>query len=379
MHFSHSAARIIRAMLKVVRNFLSRNPGLKAKTIASRLGLDRRVVNRLLHEHRDTFQQDSESCWSLASQNVLLVEFRGQTWLAARHLERRLVAVGSPLDSTSSQVVFALKDNCHVMLEALARLLALSNQLSQAGKSVTLDFNDAQGTLSYLDRLGFFDHLNRKVAVLPKRPKGQLSKKFQGNNDGLIELRAIKLAEEDRQITELLENSFVKIAGADYRVPVMTILTELYRNVLEHSRAESPGFAALQYYPKSRRIQAVISDNGQGIVRTLTPALSRSRYADIAKRIASSNEHPGVALLKEVFRTGGISQVDEEGRGLGLKVSGEHAKKFRATISIRQSDFELRIHHTDGDVKFTHLTELARIEGTHICFDFDLDSTNIAR
>lgn len=360
-------------MLKIVREFIGHNPGWKAKTIASRLGLERRELNRLLHANRDTFQQDEENLWSLIPPKELRIDLGDKVWLTARDVERRLSGVGSPLDSDCERVIFCVKENTHLMLEALARLLALCNQLSYACKTVTLDFSEEQSTLTYLDRLGFFEHLHASIHVLPKRPSRGRSRQFRGNNDGLIEFRAIDPTQEDSDIPRLLEQSFVKCAGNSYSVAVMTILSELYSNVLEHSAVTTPGFAGLQFYKAGRHIQAVISDSGQGIVGTLTPVLER-RYPELAKKIASSKEHGGVVLLTEVFSAGRISQVDEEGRGLGLKRSGDFAKKFRARISVRQRDFELRIHHSHDQVTFSHYTDLVRIEGTHICFDFLLDA-----
>ena len=366
-------ANIIRWMLVTVRDFVCQNPGLKARTIASRLGFERPVVNALLHAHKDTFQQDEASCWSLLAPGELQVEFGGKTWLTAKDVERLLSKAGSPLDSPCQRVVFSLKASSRMMLEALARLLALSNQLSHAGKTVILDFTESRSTATYLDRLGFFDHLNRTIQVLPIRSRRGLSRQYRGNNDGLIEFRAIDPAQEESEIPLLLERSFVACAGDSYSVAVMTILSELYSNVLEHSGASTPGFAGLQFYKATHHIQAVLSDSGLGIVGTLGSVIEQ-RYPKVAQKIAASKDHAGVALLKEVFSSGRISQVDAEGRGLGLRRSRDFAKKFRARISVRQRDFELRIHHSNDQVTFTHDTNLVRIDGTHICFDFMLDA-----
>jgi hypothetical protein len=59
---------------------------------------------------------------------------------------------------------------------------------------------------------------------------------------------------------------------------------------------------------------------------------------------------------------------------LGLKTSRDYAKKYRAKIAVRQSNFELRIHHTGDRVRFDHTLDLAHMNGTHICFDFELDA-----
>ena len=212
-------ANIIRWMLVTVRDFVCQNPGLKARTIASRLGFERPVVNALLHAHKDTFQQDEASCWSLLAPGELQVEFGGKTWLTAKDVERLLSKAGSPLDSPCQRVVFSLKASSRMMLEALARLLALSNQLSHAGKTVILDFTESRSTATYLDRLGFFDHLNRTIQVLPIRSRRGLSRQYRGNNDGLIEFRAIDPAQEESEIPLLLERSFVACAGDSYSEP----------------------------------------------------------------------------------------------------------------------------------------------------------------
>lgn len=363
---------MIYMMIKKIKKFIGQNPGLKAKTIALRLDLERSALNRVLHSNKDIFRQDQESLWFLVPPKELQIELEGGTWLTARNVERLLTAVGSPLDSDCDRVVFCLRNNTRMMLEALARLLALCNQLSHAGKTVVLDFKESRSTLTYLDRLGFFDHLSAAIHVLPSRPKRGRSREFRGNNDGLIEFRAINPMQEDSEIPKLLERSFVRCAGDSYSVGVMTILSELYTNVLEHSGATTPGFAGLQFYKATRHIQAVISDSGVGIVGTLTPVL-KEHYPELAQKVAASRGHAGVTLLKEVFSTGRISKVNEEGRGLGLKRSRDVAKKFRARISVRQRDFELRINHSDGRLSFANETNLVRIEGTHICFDFSLD------
>lgn len=362
-------------MLGIVRDFVGQNPGLKARAIASRLGFERPTISAFLHAHKDTFQQDQSSCWSLVPPVELRVEFgvEGKTWLTAKDVEKLLSKAGSPLDSPCKQVVFSLKKGSRMMLDALARLLALSNQLAHAGKTVVLDFTESQSTATYLDRLGFFDHLNDTIQVLPKRALRGRSRAFRGNNDGVVEFRLIDPAQEESEIPRLLERSFVACAGESYSVAVMTILSELYTNVLEHSGASVPGFAGLQSYRSARRIQAVISDSGIGIVGTLGPVLNQ-RYPKVAQKVAASKDQKGIALLKEVFSAGRISRKEDEGRGLGLKRSREFAKKFRAQISVRQRDFELRIHHSNDCVTFTHDINLVRIEGTHICFDFMLDA-----
>jgi len=359
-------------MLDQISAFLKENPGTKARTIASRLGVDRAELNRLLHDCKDKFEKDSEFKWSLASAEYR-IEFGGSGWLTSGDFESAFSST-LPLTSRHTAVVFVLKDGCKPLLEFVARLLAFCNQLVAVGKVVTLNFEGSKKTLSYLDRVGFFGVLDQAIDVLPQRPSSNLSKTYQGNNDGVIEFRLIDPAAPDTEIPSLLRNSFVSCAGDSYWQAAFTVLAELFGNVLDHSDTASPGFACLQFYPKARKIQAVISDNGRGIVGTLAPVVPE-KYPHIAEIMASA-QHSGVALLTEVFKSGGLSQVDTDGRGIGLKLSGDVAKKFRAKISVRQSDFELRVYHDHNGVQFGHRLKLAHLDGTHICFEFKLDAAS---
>lgn len=359
-------------MHKRIQAILEQKPGQKAKVIAAQLHADKSEVNRVLHDHKDTFVQHSEEfTWSLSE---LGIDLGKHCWLDAESFENALLVAGSPLDSTARRVTFVVGDDCKILLEALARLLAISNQLAANGKVVSIDFNTSRSTLSYLNRIGFIDLLGDDVRVLPKRPRVSAAAAYEGNNDAVVELRAIDHVDPDDDIPSLLRNSFVSCAGDQYNVAVHTVITELFGNVTEHSGATSAGFAGLQYYAggKRRHIQTVISDGGQGIVGTLMPILE-DRYPTVARKIAESSIDPRVALLQEVFSEGSISQVDASGRGLGLKRSGQCAHKYNALISVRQETFELKIEHVGEDLRFSHHLGLARIAGTHICFDFFLD------
>jgi hypothetical protein len=232
----------------------------------------------------------------------VLVELKSKSWLTSREFEEALSSGTSVWDGAVSRIDFIVKDDCKILLEALARLLAICNQLSSEGKQINLDFEGAKSTLSYLDRIGFFNILDDSATVLPRRPAGRLAKAYWGNNGGVVELRPIATSLPSGDIPESLRKSFVECAGDDYDVAALTVLGELFDNVIEHAEAKTPGFAALQFYKRGNRIQTVISDNGRGIVGTLAPVLS-IRYPELAQKVASAN-HEGVALLKEVFSKG---------------------------------------------------------------------------
>lgn len=358
--------------------FLGKNPRIKAKELAAHLGKDRTEVNQVLYEHSDKFFRDDDFKWSVRAPEELRIEFRGDYWLTSSDFEDVLSRHCTPWHEDCESVVFAFKKDCRMLLATLARLLALCNQLKAAGKKVSLDFAECADTLSYLDRMDFFEVLASDIAVLPRRPRVRRAVLFKGKNDGVVELRVIDPASPDNEIPRLLERSFVRCVDESYSTLALTVIGEPFKNVLDHSRSNLAGFAGLQAYKNRTRIQVVISDNGLGIVGTLKPVLD-SRYPEIASRIGKSQGHPGVALLKEVFATGQLSRSEEDDRGTGLKSSGDQARKYSARISVRQEDFELRIDHRPEGTRYTPYTNLVRIDGTHISFDFKLDGTTIGR
>ena len=359
-------------MLKRIEVVLRKSPGIKARAIAAKLGVEHTDVNQVLYANSAKFQRDENFKWSVASAPVLDIKLCADKWLSTSAFER-VIGQASPLQARETQIAFTIENDCRLMLEVLARLLALCNQLVAAGKKVTLDFKSSSNSLTYLDRIGFLGQLSSAVVVLPQRPSEDRARAFRGNNDGVVEFRKIDPKAPDQEVPRLLQASFVSIAGKTYSTAALTILGELFDNVLEHSGSDLIGFAGLQHYPKGNCIQAVISDHGQGIVGTLKPVLKK-RYPAIARKLASAKDFD-IALLEEVFSVGQVSsRVDADGRGLGLRRSQEFAGTYRARISVRQSDFELRIHHKDGNVLFTSRRKLALIRGTHICFDFKLDA-----
>ncbi len=135
-------------MLKKIQTILQVNPGLKARVIANQLDTERQHVNVVLHGNPTVFTQGDDHEWYLKSTKVLDIRFRGDCWLTSDSFERTLSKSGSPLESSQPAVSFIFGDGCNILMEVLARLLSLSNQLEAAKKSVTLDFSSCKGTLT---------------------------------------------------------------------------------------------------------------------------------------------------------------------------------------------------------------------------------------
>ena len=348
-----------------LRQLVSQSPGLKAKAIARQLGQQRSDINALLHKYNKDFVQDEDFCWHVSEQADHLIEFQ-PGWTDASMFEKSLKDFGSPLDCEINTLKFSIPSGCKLLLEAGVRLLALCNQLSSSGKNVVVDFSDCKSTLSYFDRIGFFEHLNEQVTVLPRRPVTSKAYLFRGNSSAMVEFGAITIGVGYKDLVNRLSNIFVLQSNERYEVAASTVFSELIGNINDHSRASVPGFAALQKYNGRRtHIQTVVSDSGDGIAATLKPTVGEN-YPQLANL-------SDMELVKEVLMKGEISRHGA-GNGLGFKSSREQTIKFNARLSVRQVNFSFTVEYKNGSISdMRENSELARIDGTHVCFDFFVD------
>ena len=358
-------------MLTEIKKLLTDNPGLKGQEIAKRIGKDRKAVNYLLHNYPNDFAQDNEYRWSLVSPSKITVEFESDKWVDCESFEVCIKNDGSPLDSGCGSVVFIVPKDCKILLNAAARFLALCNQLVHKGKTVTIDFSDFPSTLDYFNRIGFLDHLDDKVRVLPERPPVSKALIYKGNSDTVVEFGSISPQRLDKELVKQLTDRFIGQSNARYRMAAFTVFSELIGNVYEHSNTPLPGFAALQKYGGQRKhVQTVISDSGLGIVKTLEPSL-KEHYPDLYR--LCDDEDFGEKLVTAVLTQGGISRFGL-GRGLGFRSSREQVVRFEAELSVRQENFSLKFLCKRGETTpIDKQTNLATIYGTHICFDFFVD------
>lgn len=361
-------------MIAEITRFLRSNPGVKGREIARQLGLEKGMVNSLLYKNPKTFAHDDEQRWSLIAPSKLTVALEEEAWVGAASFEDVLAVTGSPLDETCSEVEFIVPKGCKIMIDAAARILALCNQLVMLGKTVSIDFSACKTTLTYFNRLGFFDHLAGGVDVVPERPSQSGAATYRGKNDGVVELASIDPHIPDESIPKRLKSSLVKCAGEHYSQSAFTFISELFGNVRDHAKSEIPGFAALQYYPRGSKIQVVISDSGVGIVGSLQPILEH-KYQELFSRLDFSKPEAGAELVLHIFKQGRVSSASEDGRGLGLKRSGDVAANFNATVTVRQKNFELTMIYGGGLLNRSYpRVGMPTILGTHICFDFIIDS-----
>ncbi|MCA8041830.1 hypothetical protein [Burkholderia seminalis] len=363
-------------MIEKIKSVLAVEQPIKAREIARKLGVDTSQINSALYAHADEFVQNQKFEWSLRRPLVLVIEFPKARWLTVGRFETTLSSVESPLESDCPSVLFRLSPGTPVLLEAVARLLSLCNQLIEAKKNVTIDFQE-RGVSSYLNRLGFYDLLHKNVKILPKRPKVSTAGVYAGESTSIVEAKRIDLACRDENIPHRLSQC-VRQHVKDATASVHTIVCELFSNIYEHSSSPIPGFAALQLYRggEEPHVSTVFSDSGTGIIGSLLPTLPETTREELGK----DGKDVGVALIEKIFTEGGLSRTNEQGHGTGLYRTGASAGRFRnGTVIVRQETFEVTIKFQNGEPIFSHRLALQKLAGTQICVKFALTRLDDAR
>jgi hypothetical protein len=359
---------------------LTNNPGLKGKEIAKKLRndknikVDKKTVNSFLYHDESGVFVERNNDWFLVD-GATVIQFDKSGWITTDDFECLLSEGGNIWSESIDTVKFNFCD-CSLLLGTIARLLALVNQLAISGKQVTLDFTDCTQSFSYLCRVGLFESINKTVTVFPDVQDHSC---HYGKNTKVMEFVSIPAETKQTNLPAKLKKSFVELAGDQHSNAAFGFIAEFINNIIEHSHTPTPGVAALQVYGKGKnrtKVQTVFSDSGKGIIGTLRPVLAE-RYPELHDKYSKDKDDSDIYLLKEVLQFGGVSGANDvhySGRGLGLKLSAKQAAKFDATICVRQEDFELTLKYVDGKFNdYAYCTELTKIRGTHICFDFYLN------
>jgi len=295
-------------------------------------------------------------------------------WIDASALEFALRSGCEPHGAGVYEVIFLFPTGCKIMVDTAVRMLSLLDQLDYWTRRVRLAFDEGEsGTMGYLNRMGFFDHLAKDIEVSPARPSLSGAEIYGGTNAGLVEIAGISREAKDNALLSRLTDALTRSCGTrtdakELEGAAWTIFAELVDNIFSHSDTPLDGYAALQLYSRGKSLKVAVSDSGRGIMDTLRPTLKTEFPAlDVLSDLD---------LLVEVFRKG-LSRHGGS-RGCGLKGSAEKAIKFNADLDVRLPTG--RVLLTPGKQGYRPNTaccyeHLPLIWGTHICFTFHLDST----
>ena len=369
-------------------NVLSKHPNLKGREIAKKLGLEKQVVNSFLAKNKNKFHIDELHQWNnIIQETELVVEFQ-KGWVDAEVFELNLSGYNNLFES-NEKIRFVFTET-KLLLDAIMRLLCLSNQLGQRGILICLDFRNCINTFGYLDRLGFFKHLHDSVQVFPEKPKASLAEKYSKNSENLIEVFPICPRDIDNgdvlRISGVFKNSFSEHEIQVLLPKLQIFVASLIDNVRQHGQSELVGYSALQIYnligQNQKKIVLVIADNGAGLISTLRQALTYDRYRDLALLFGGNSIENNKTLLAHVLNNGGITQKEDGSRGgLGLNeahlaiakiskletVNQLELKNIDVNVSIRLDDCLYNFPYKHNQLKncdLVHRGEFTKIYGT---------------
>lgn len=295
-------------------------------------------------------------------------------WINANRFEAALRDSCGPHASGTNEAVFSFPVGCKIMVDGAIRLLSLANQLIASTRRVHLIFEEGEsGTMGYLNRMGFFDHLHDDVTTFPERPAFSGAALHRGSNSMLVEIARINKDARDEdlptRLTEVIGHACSNRADADeLKGAAWTIFAELIDNIFSHSGTQLDGYAALQVYSGGNRLSVAVSDSGLGIMETLRPSL-RTQFPKLEKLSDTD-------LVVEVFRQG-ISRHGND-RGCGLKGCAAKAIKFDATLDVRLPNQRVLLKPASGayEPNRAYCYEgLPLLWGTHIAFAFGLGTS----
>lgn len=296
----------------------------------------------------------SDSCTSS-------VRFPEDVWIGGDRLEEILFK-GRDSIQGQKEVNFLIPPGAKILIDAAVIFLSLINQLASDKAVITIDFQaEHSEVMGYFNRMGFFDHLDTSVTILPSKPMFSGAQIYSKTNKSLVEIAKISPDEYDRELpgrlADVLETKNKKLGKAAF-----TIFGELIDNVIGHSSTRLNAFAALQTYKNG--VMVVVSDSGKGLLETLRPKLPR-RY----------NQLSDIEIVIEAFEKGLSRHGARSGRGCGLTTCARKAKQFNGKLQVRLSDTRVNLVPDDDSDGYAHDTaycydELFPIRGTHVSFDF---------
>lgn len=218
----------------------------------------------------------------------------------------------------------------------------------------------------YLERMGLFKLLGieSEIKITEHEPAGRF-----------IPLTIIKDSTElTRFITDMVPLLHLEPKQAE---PIKYIVSELARNVLEHSESKYGAIVSAQYYKKSNTIRIGIADTGVGIKQTINKSHSASTNLE-AIRLALT---PGIT--GSTPREGGT----ESNAGAGLFFIKSIAKVNRDFFVIYSGDSMYKLLKTKPGAKNIRLyadpfkdnhskdENIPFWNGTVVGIDISLDTT----
>jgi len=228
----------------------------------------------------------------------------------------------SILEVTSNQSWISVHPLVISMIIALAEEIRLKN-----GQVRCNTFNAK--SRPYLLRMGLIEALdpNHGIQIDEHESSGRF-----------IQARRITTSDELNQfITDMVP---LLHTTPEQAYPIKYVMSELVRNVLEHSKSDVGAIVSAQYFKKSNRISIGVADRGIGIKE----AINRSYTAKTDEEAIDLALRPGITGT--TTRIGGT----EFNAGAGLFFTKSIAKVSRDFFLIYSGNSFFKLHKTNSNI-----------------------------
>jgi len=196
---------------------------------------------------------------------------------------------------------------------------------------------EAENTVSYWARTGFFRHAERLYDFGRPVPRARSA----GESSVLLEITPVRQAGDVHEVVQRIEERSTAILheglGLEARATIgfSMSLSEACQNIVEH--AGSGGWVAVQTYTWRKRlgrrvVVMAVCDTGIGFRRSLEQNAQRAR---------SDRWDDGAALEQAVLRN--VSRFTDAGRGQGLAGIRRFISKWDGKLSIRSGTARIAI------------------------------------
>lgn len=144
----------------------------------------------------------------------------------------------------------------------LSMVASLAFDVQRFGGAISCSGLEAK-SLNYLASMGLFKYLNveEKIVVHKHEPSGRF-----------IPITNIR---DSTELKEFIENIVPLLHTTPNQAePIKYIVSELVRNVFEHSRSQNGAFVCAQFFKKTNRVSIGVADVGVGIKKTIQQSYS---------------------------------------------------------------------------------------------------------
>jgi hypothetical protein len=207
-------------------------------------------------------------------------------------------------------------------------VLALGEVARRQGEQPVLKLPDSSEVVSYMGRMGFFEHADPIFELSGPRPRAR----GEGGSDVLLEITPVNSHQDVHTVVDLVNERGMRILTSQLNYPpreafqFSVILSEVCQNIIEHS--EAGGWVATQTYNWSKKVGRkvvviAVMDLGIGFRASLAGAHA-ARYA----------RWDDAAALEAAFMHG-QTRFHDPGRGQGLQQIRKYVSRWGGRISIR--------------------------------------------